>query len=461
MIESDIAIECKGVMKSYQLYGSPAAMALDRFGLGALVRWRTGAVPIEFMALKGIDLQIRKGERVGIVGRNGAGKTTLLRLISGVASNSIGPTSGSIEVNGAVQALMKLQSTNPHLTGRENARAALTYNGLTGSDLEEALKDVIEFVELDDFIDRAVQTYSLGMAMRLNFAIGTALAPDILLVDEVLGAGDAQFAKKATERIRRLIHSGCTSIIVSHSTEQIERYCDRVIWLKDGEIALDGPASEVLAAYASFAAAYHASEGELIWRGVNPKLPLYVKSAFVERGIAEAEGFSVGSGEFVKMTSGGMGRRRFPSRGASVTDVRMNAETDATQSFKAGRGMSVEIDVTLLDRSASFLCALEVFALDGRRIARFVDTEPRGGSDRLTVTLKVDTLLLGSREYVGTVILLNPEAPASLERSFDVLSQVVYMPVANASESDPPFIHLNARWSRDGQEIEGEIGAVQ
>lgn len=457
-----VAINCVDVKKAYKLYQSSVDMAMDRFGLGTLLRWRRGKAPVEFMALQNINLKIAKGERVGIVGRNGAGKTTLLRMISGAATNSVVPTGGKIDVDGVLHALMGLERSNPNMTGRENARSALIYNGLTGRGLDAALKDVIDFVELGEFIDRPVQNYSLGMGMRLNFAVATALSPDILLIDEVLGAGDALFAKKAAERMRRLIYSGCTSVLVSHSIELIESFCDRVIWLKDGRIARDGAASEVLAAYSKYATPHEVVTESLEWRGIGGAPPAYARSSFVRRTIAEAEGFSSDPGCSVTMRSGNVGYRRFAARDAKIVDVRMFAKTDQDNSQRVGGAFRVEIDIDPVGNPLPVLCALEMFTLDGKRVARFVDSEPRLAISGTTNSVIVDQLLVGAREYFVTVALLDPNTPRSLENAFDVFSQGIFISISNVNDSDPPFVHLPAKWKfgDESRIIDGRISGV-
>lgn len=199
-----------------------------------------------FHALHDINFTIARGERIGLVGRNGAGKTTLLKLIT----DNFEPSSGRVLVNGSVQALMQLGlGFHPEFSGLENIRSALSYNGLVGKELEEAVEDVIDFVELGDFLNQPLKTYSLGMNARLQFAAATAIRPDILLVDEVLSAGDSYFSAKSAFRMDKLAKSGCTLILVSHSWQQIQQYCNRCIWLLDGRVHMDGPTHEVMAKY--------------------------------------------------------------------------------------------------------------------------------------------------------------------------------------------------------------------
>jgi ABC-type polysaccharide/polyol phosphate transport system ATPase subunit len=204
------------------------------------------------LVLDGISLNINKGERVAVIGRNGAGKTTLLRLISG----SLLQSSGSIEVNGDIYPLMSLGlGINEKFTGRENIYSSLVYNGFVLS--KDALKsieyDIEDFTELGEFLDRPFYTYSLGMKMRLMFAIASAAKPAIFLIDEILGAGDAYFLMKSQERLRKVIEQNqSTLLLVSHSTQLLRKFCDRGIWIKDGKVFLEGNINDVCVAYDAY-----------------------------------------------------------------------------------------------------------------------------------------------------------------------------------------------------------------
>lgn len=239
-------VALRNVSKFYTLYGSTQDMVLDRLGAPRFLMRKRGRDIHDFYALRNVNLEIGKGERVGIIGRNGAGKSTLLKLITG----NFQPTSGAVEVNGTVQALMQSGlGFNANATGLENIRSSLDYSGLTGAELESAVDDVVDFVELGDFLHQPISVYSQGMLARLQFATATAIKPDILIVDEVMGAGDAYFSAKCSNRMRDLTKFGCTLLLVSHSPQQVIQYCDRAIWLHHGKIVRGGAATSVVAAY--------------------------------------------------------------------------------------------------------------------------------------------------------------------------------------------------------------------
>jgi len=187
----------------------------------------------DFYALKSVSFTINRGERIGIIGHNGAGKSTLLKIISGVMK----PTSGVVEVNGTIAPLLELGAGfDVDLTGAENIFLNGALLGKTKKFLEEKYCDIVAFSELGDFIHTPVKNYSSGMRARLGFSIATQVDLDILIIDEILGVGDQDFRKKSTETMKKLIRSGKTVILVSHSINQIRELTDRVIWLHRGEI---------------------------------------------------------------------------------------------------------------------------------------------------------------------------------------------------------------------------------
>jgi len=470
-----VAIKCANVRKSYRLYQSPADMALDHFGLSKLVLWRRGALPREHEALRGVNLTINSGERVGIIGRNGAGKTTLLKLIAGSVTRSFAPTAGEIQVNGQVQALMSMGvGFHPEFSGLENIRAALIYNGLSKAQYKKALDDVVDFVQLGDFINRPMSTYSLGMQMRLQFAVATAIEPQILIVDEVLSAGDAYFAQRSAERIRKLAYSGCTLLLVSHSMDQVAHFCDRVIWLGEGRVVRDGPAADVISAYGSLTAQqYHAKTHDVEneasespeLRPYNPPRPAHLSSSFVEQMMAQAEGFAPDAGEPVALPSGIPCRRRIQGHGPRIADVRAFAQTDRKDEFHVGDKLRIEVDIMSNGMSsADACCAIEFYTLDGVRVARTVDAVSLSASEGIVKkVIEFPKLLLGARELVGTVALVDAARKSDLSRAFDVLSRAIYLPITNINDADPPYIHYPAQWHAGAERValKSRVSATQ
>ena len=200
----------------------------------------------DFEALHAIDLSISAGERVGLIGRNGAGKSTLFRVISRV----LPPAEGRVYVAGRIAPILELGlGFHGELTGRENVMLQGALLGFSRAETRRRLDRIVEWAELQDFIDAPIRTFSTGMAARLAFAVATDVDPDILLVDEALSVGDEKFQRKCHERMEGLVARGKTFMLVSHSPSQIRDNCERVLWLHHGRIVLDGPAEAVADAY--------------------------------------------------------------------------------------------------------------------------------------------------------------------------------------------------------------------
>lgn len=197
-------------------------------------------------AVDGVSLDIREGERVGIIGRNGAGKTSLLQVIAGIAKH----TEGELTIAGHVTAIFTLGiGLRDDMTGRENIRIDSEMHGHSGAETEAFMPAVIDFAELGAFIDRPVRTYSTGMKARLAFSMLVHIDPEILIVDEALSVGDANFARKATAKMRELAARGRILIVVSHSMASICDMCTRCIWMEDGKVRMDGMPDAVTGAY--------------------------------------------------------------------------------------------------------------------------------------------------------------------------------------------------------------------
>ena len=239
-MEYETVIEASNLYKMYTLYSNRAEKWADLLLPG---QWG-----IRFEALQFLDFQVKSGEAAGFVGLNGSGKTTLCNLIAGVSR----PSSGRLEIKGkaamiAVGAGMQLQ-----LTGLENIKLKCLLMGISRRKIRELTPKIIEFADIGSFIDQPVKTYSSGMRSRLAFAISINIDPDILVIDEGLSVGDATFVNRCLERIQRFRDEGKTMIFSSHATGQVERFCERLIWLEGGRIRADGTVSEVSKEYGDF-----------------------------------------------------------------------------------------------------------------------------------------------------------------------------------------------------------------
>ena len=242
-------IEFKNVSKSFhRQHGAKLLRTYVRQWLG---REEVDA----FFALKNLSFSLSEGECVGVIGSNGAGKSTLLSLITRL----LPPTSGTVTVKGRVAALLELGAGfHPDLTGRENVILNASLLGLSQAKTAELFDGIVDFAEMNDFIDEPMRTYSSGMTMRLAFSVAVNLDPDILIIDEVLAVGDQSFQAKCMDRIGSIKAQGKTILFVSHSGATVQQLCDRALWLDHGELVMQGLSGEVIQAYEGRAAS-HAS----------------------------------------------------------------------------------------------------------------------------------------------------------------------------------------------------------
>lgn len=199
--------------------------------------------------LRDVNLEVRRGESLGLIGDNGAGKSTLLKLITGVLT----PTTGSVEVNGEIGALLELGAGfHPEYSGRDNVAMAAALHGLAGAELRKRLPDIIAFADIGDYIDEPVKHYSSGMVVRLGFAVIAALKPDLLVTDEVLAVGDESFQKKCVQWMKDYLADGGTLILVSHSMYHIQKLCRHACWLRAGQVEMAGDVFDVTQAYLAY-----------------------------------------------------------------------------------------------------------------------------------------------------------------------------------------------------------------
>ena len=200
----------------------------------------------EFWALKNVTLHIGRGEMVGIVGQNGSGKSTLLKLMAGI----IQPTEGKIDVRGRISALLELGAGfHPELTGRDNVYLNGSLLGFSRREIDRKFDDIVQFAEIEQFIDTPIKHYSSGMYMRLAFAVAINVDPDVLIADEVLAVGDAGFVRKCLQKVREFQERGTTIVLVTHDLATVVEMCGRAIWLSHGQIVADGPPPRVVEQY--------------------------------------------------------------------------------------------------------------------------------------------------------------------------------------------------------------------
>ena len=236
-------IELKNVSLKYNL-NKESILSLKEYMIKFLKRKLNYEI---FWAVKNVDLKIEKGEVLGIIGYNGAGKSTLLKIISGI----IQPTEGKVNVDGKIAPLIELGAGfDFELTARENVFLNGLILGYNKSFIKENFSKIMEFAEIEDeFIDIPLKNFSSGMVARLGFAVSTAIKPDILIVDEILSVGDFKFQEKSLNKIKEMMQDETTVIMVSHSIEQIEKLCTKVVWLENGTIKKIGMPDEICTEY--------------------------------------------------------------------------------------------------------------------------------------------------------------------------------------------------------------------
>ncbi|MCR4942904.1 MAG: ABC transporter ATP-binding protein [Clostridium sp.] len=240
---SEVMIEIKDLVKKYNIYDDPMDRLKETLSLTGKSYHR------EFVALDGLTFNVEKGDAIGILGKNGSGKSTLLKMVTGVLT----PTSGTLKVNGKIAAILELGAGfNMEYTGRENIYLNGTMMGYTKEEMDERVEGIIEFADIGEFIEQPVKIYSSGMFARLAFAVAINVDPDILIVDEALAVGDTRFQIKCINKMKDLKESGTTILFVSHATEQVKRFCNKAIWLKDGKIKNMGESSEIVDLYEDF-----------------------------------------------------------------------------------------------------------------------------------------------------------------------------------------------------------------
>jgi lipopolysaccharide transport system ATP-binding protein len=267
------AIFVEGLGKRYNRYHAEKPITIMEAALAGLRRLK----PVEsFWALRDVSFTVAPGEMIGAIGKNGAGKSTLLQLIGGVGCAD----EGRIQVNGRIGALLDLGSGfSPDLTGRENAYIMAVVAGLNRREVSRRFDSIVNFAELEDFIDNPLRTYSTGMQMRLAFAVAIHTDPDVLLVDEFLSVGDLAFQAKCLQQIQQLKAEGCAIVWVSHDVDRVAQLCDRALWLRNGQVVAYGEPRIIAGQYSS--------EMRSQTRKLTPKRPPELSSSGRELNVNE------------------------------------------------------------------------------------------------------------------------------------------------------------------------------
>ena len=237
--EKEIAIEIKNLTKEYKMYPTKKDRLIEAVFPGAQ---RHGT----FRAMDNLNLEVKKGEILGILGKNGAGKSTLLKMVTGVVT----PTSGEIITKGKISSLLELGTAfNMELTGIENIYQHGQVMGLTNEQIEERKQEIIDFADIGEHLYQPVKTYSSGMFARLAFSCAINVDPEILIVDEVLSVGDFRFQEKCQKRIQEMLDKGTTLLFVSHSIDQVKSICNKIVWLEKGRVKRFGDVESICEEY--------------------------------------------------------------------------------------------------------------------------------------------------------------------------------------------------------------------
>lgn len=461
-MSNSAAIQLHDVWKVYKLYGSQAEQILDVFGLNKLLLRKPKTIG-EFTALHGLSLEVPRGQRLGIIGRNGAGKTTLLKLISG----NFSPTSGEVNVNGTLQALMSTGlGFHPEFTGRENIQSSLQYNGLSPKDFRQAVEDVIDFCELGPFVDQPFKTYSLGMQSRLQFACATAIKPDILIVDEILGAGDVYFSVKSSARMERLTKSGATLVLVAHSMQQIIQFCERVIWIDGGKIVQDGDARTVVAAYEQFMFDQSKNlrnkldQSKIDNKGIgitkNPKAnatQAHEKTKQIPEWYRDELSRHLGGVGKAGSSNSEHGSSWFNDLGLRIINSCLADENGkSVDTYVTGDKFTAEITIEAQE-DGEYDCwyVLLIYGEDAKPLARHVSekmTYQLKAGEKRSASVVYDQLLLGPGEYHASVAIYkdwNPDDRSSANW-YEILNRSLVFKIFNNGPYDPSVFHHPNKW---------------
>lgn len=455
-------VHMQNVRKTYPLYKDDR----QKFMASMFPRWHADiidALPTKD-ALSGLSLDIGKGEKVGVIGHNGSGKTTLLKLISGFSR----PTSGEVQIQGDVQALMTMGGNAiDDFTGLESINAAIAYSGLPRREENAAVEDILDFVELGQFIHHPVRTYSMGMRARLEFAIATAIRPTTLLVDEVLGAGDGYFARKSSDRIRGLF-GGTTLILVSHSMQQIIEFCDRVIWLEAGGIRQDGPAQQVVKDYEQYMAELSAKElGRELEKspnndGIPPDemeaAPADEVEGEEEEPVVSLDYLAAALPTVLKASTAVFGETPPEDAAkAKLSDIRFLAQRGTSLVCETGDVVSLEATLDILTNVDDGLF-VSIYALseNGEFMWEAGPHKLPETKGSYAVEIKSDAIGAGVGTYFLSLVLHDNKG---IEGGgvLGVCHSCCFLKLLETNYSDPPFLHCAGSWRVVGKSGETTI----
>jgi len=340
MMDEKYAIEVNDITKKFKVYYDKGAQLKEKLLFRGRNRYE------ERWVLQGISFQVKVGEAIGLVGHNGCGKSTTLKLLTRIMY----PDAGTIEMRGRVSSLIELGAGfHPDMSGRENIYINAAIFGLTRKEIDERMEDIIAFSELEAFLDNPVRTYSSGMYMRLAFSVAINVDADILLVDEILAVGDANFQAKCFNKLREIKAKGTTIVIVSHSLGQIEQICDRSVWIHEGKIKAEGMPREVHPEY-------------LNYMGEKRQEIAEKEQARKEKDQTREEKEAVENGD----AADAAGNKRWGNGFARITSTELrNAKGELQSVFATGESMTLEIHYQVKKKVEDAVFGIGFFRSDG------------------------------------------------------------------------------------------------
>ncbi|HET9469404.1 MAG TPA: ABC transporter ATP-binding protein, partial [Vicinamibacterales bacterium] len=390
------AIELTNVTKVYRKYARRKQFATLKSALlsGSLIH---DLEPDEtFPALQGVSFNVPAGRTYGVIGRNGSGKSTALKLVAGITK----PTSGTVKVDGRISALIELGAGfHPEISGRENVFINGIMLGLTKREIAKRFDEIVEFAELQRFIDAPVKTYSSGMYMRLGFAVAVHVDPDVLLVDEVLAVGDEGFTHKCLDKFGEFKRRGKTILLVTHSLDLVQQFCDEALWLDHGKVRGSGDPRRVVDAYRTDVG--KSEERELARADARAREGA-AQEAGPEPSVRSAD-LQVGPSNVVEdMTRTDEGR--WGSREIEITGVTFKtAQGETSHIFQSGEPMSIHLSVRAHQPTTDFVFGIGLYSADGvncfgtnTHVEDFTPQEARGEGE---VVFRIDSLDLVEGTY--------------------------------------------------------------
>jgi ABC-type polysaccharide/polyol phosphate transport system ATPase subunit len=356
------AIELTNVTKVYRRYARRKQFATLKSALlsGSLIH---DLQPDEtFPALQGVSFTVPAGRTYGIIGRNGSGKSTALKLVAGITK----PTTGTVKVEGRISALIELGAGfHPEISGRENVFINGIMLGLTKREVARRFDEIVEFAELQDFIDAPVKTYSSGMYMRLGFAVAIHVDPDVLLVDEVLAVGDEGFTHKCLDKFGEFKRRGKTILLVTHSLNLVERFCDEALWLDSGKVRGSGDPKRVVGAYLTDVG--RSEEKELVraearaQEGAVQETSPESKAQSPESRAQRPESNAPEPDDMTRSDEGRWGSREIEITGVTFT----SGQGEASHIFQSGDPMSIRLNVRAHQTITDFVFGIGIYSADG------------------------------------------------------------------------------------------------